>query len=319
MLENANSDKTTVVVGLGSFGQPLLKYLEQDFYVSGIDKDPKKDPEADGTLKNVTHRLISADPESIIMAITSENQATEGVSVLKDLIINTQSAPDAVKTIVQINAVQAPVRTALTEQLPHVIKPNQPISLISLHPNHGPEYFNIEKFNSPKYWILTNIDIIGDQDQDTKEELQRLSVDYIDRLVEKLNDHKHDHIQLVDLTDGYEDEEVTMTGPEYHDYIAAYYQALFHVVRLTPGAADSNWFKDHFRNLKESVELSKLIIKSNPYAKNIMELFQKFMANSTDPQRMLTAAKNVLQHGQTKIPRKFDILKTPNLALLEQI
>ena len=317
--------ETPTVIGLGTFGKPLSLYLErklepeQEDRPRHLDKNPALDPEADGTVDNVAARIIQDNPSHLIMAIGANEQATEGVEIIRRWLAETPADPDRIKIALQINSVQSTVRNAIREGIGGIV-PQSPVAVVSIHPYHGavnfadPEKQTPEK---PKTWILTGIDVFNPDKGQTEdaENTSMIAYDYIDTLVARLRD-----VTLVDLSDGHKMEDGTeLNGSEYHDYIAAYYQAVFHMVRLTPGIEQSEWYEQNFAHVKASPELSVAIIADNPYALIVAGRYNEYLGGDYTVENVLAVANRLILEGENCIASQHRALKTANVAKLQEI
>lgn len=324
-LPSATPPTVPTIIGLGTFGKPLSRYLERHLqpdeseYPNHLDKERTRDREADGTLDNVAIRVIQDNPSHILLAITPDKQATEGVEIVKRWLSETPFDHGLLKIAIQINSVQSTVRQALKEGISEIVT-QSPVAVISLHPYHGIDNFaDNEKGtpDKPKTWILTGIDIFNPDNNQTDQLIDPSSAafDYIDTLASRLKD-----ITLVDLTDGQKLEDgQQLNGSEYHDMIAAYYQAVFHMVRLTPNIEDSNWYKQNFAHVKASFELSTAIITDNPFALVVADRYKQLLGTDYSVEHVLKVANTIIKEGEQQIPHEHRTLKTANVAKLQKI
>jgi prephenate dehydrogenase len=321
MESQLNYPEKMTVVGTGTFGEPLVQYLQDclnTMKIDGIDKDPEKGNGAIDSEEAVVEKLEIEDPDVVVMAISAENQATEGVQMMKEWLGRQCDVSDVIKMVVQINSVQSGVRNALVETLSsEVVHEDKPVVVISLHPNHGAAAF---ENSADKVWILSGISVLGGVDED-KKDVRQWAGKLVRSAVSQMREvhGEKGKVQLVDLTGGYENGDLLMDGPEYHDYIAAYYQAIFHMVKLIPGMQSKQWYKDHFGDVRASDELSEEIVASNPYASELAVRFQQLAYGNYSVENILSVVWQLLDEGEEKIPDRLEVLKTVNVKKLQSL
>jgi len=328
---DTNETPTYTVIGQGTFGKPLAQFIARQAKnqkVATLDIDPEKDSQTpsketrEERLKSVSIRLIQQDPSIAILAITSGQQTTEGTMIVKNWLRGRENAPDSLKSqdmkiIVNINSVQAPVRNSLVSAIPDVIQ-NTPVAIVSLHPYHGAQNFaNPEtgREEKPKLWILTNITVFNpDNNEDKNKELMSEAYQSVYNMRTDM-----ESVEILDLSDGHEINGEHLNGSEYHDYIAAYYQAVFHMVRLVPGMEESPWYRENFGHVMASRDLSLSIIKDNDWALIVIDRFKQLVGLNYGIDNVLKAVKTLMAEGEAHILPKHRQLKTANVKKLEAL
>jgi len=281
-----------------------------------------RNTEADcADIKTSEEILIAADADLILSAITAANQTTQLPKMLASYLA---SAPEKTRFIVNLNSVQASVRDAVVQELdnPEIVSPTKPTVLISLHQMHPPQDF---RDLDEKIWVLTDITVLGVTDETDKEILENQATQAVQGILATLpqcyGNNPEAQATLVDLRDGYKSEGMDLSGPEFHDYIAAYYQALFHMVRLLPGVDDSEWYQANFSHVGATHDLSEKIANAEPFAKPLNRKFLEMLGDKTDVPSLLAAVSSILQEAQTLLANveNAGALKTRNVRILEDL
>ena len=307
------------VVGTGTFGEPLRQFFSKSVKdVEGFDKDPVKGDARVDSQEKVVEAVGTMDPDCVVMAITADQQETEGVKMVKEMLAKSKDAESDIKVVVQVNSVQSTVRDVMANTLSEdIVEGSRPVVLVSIHPNHpgGPL-----SSNQRKIWILTDVTVLGGDEK----QRNKLKESVRNSLVERSGDEnllkvdtEKANILVVDLTEGLEDGDNKLDGPKYHDYIAAYYQAVFHLVKLLPGAQESDWYKSNFAHVKASDDLSRSIVGSNPFMEDVRGRFEELLGGDFGRESVMRAVGVLLKEGERKIPEGLRILKTKNVQILE--
>lgn len=265
--------------------------------------------------KIITQAISQDNPALLLLAISANKQVDQGVPIVKEWIRMTKSGR---KIVVNLNSVQSVVKNAFAEALPDVVDQYKPVVLISLHQNHRPEDFDDL---DGKVWILSDVTIFGlsdeEADQIRPQIIERVK-DFVAELPKKYENSNYEaEVTLVDLTAGYTSEDLTLDGPEYHDYIAAYYQALFHMVKLLPNVQETEWYKDFFNHVRATDDLSQSIIEQNPFAKEVEQKFHDLVNKNYSLLSITIAISLLLRDAELIIHEDLRILKTKNVHILD--
>lgn len=314
----SRAPKHVAVLGLGVFGGPLLAYLQKVLHARGFDIHREKDPnvhhESEGRTDSMVSRVIRSEPDCVVLAVSPLHQQTHASLVVRSLL---ESPKDTVRSIVQINSVQSVTRDLLSNVFEEFRSRENPVVLISLHPNHGPAALTSDV---EKIWILTDVTVVGGR-EDESENIKNCVKESLDFTVEKMREGHGENgkIRLIDLTAGCVIDGKFHEGPELHDFVAAYQQSVYHMVKIMPGVTGSDWFQEHFAHDLGTPELSLSIIHDNPFAKVLHQRFLRLTGGDSGLSSILKAASILLREGNEKIPETFKVLKTKNVKILENL
>jgi prephenate dehydrogenase len=312
---------TIALLGMGKLGEWLFPRLKEAFESNvialDIDENKTKHPLEEQSPAGVVKVLKDKNPEVAVLAITAGNQTTEGVQMVNDWL---QSSSEGKKIVVNLNSVQSTVHEALKSTLGNIenLVQRDPIVLVSIHPYHRPSGF---KEGVTYRWLLTDISVLGDESQ-KKEEIESGIKSQLSTFLKTLNTHEKDKnlsFELVDLTSGAQIDDQHLTGSELHDYIAASYQALFHMVKLIPNIQNTDWYKQNFVQVRASDDLSSSIVQGTSWAQHLQGTFLQRIGDNHDPDNILKVVQSLLLEADSNIPSQFHDLMTGNVRKLRDL
>jgi len=216
---------------------------------------------------------IAVDADVVVLAISSNEQCVNSSRMAKEWLA-AREHPEQVATLLNINSVQASVREALGHALEgQELKSS--VVIISLHHMHPPAGFQ-DLFG--KNWVLTGIDVLGGGEMmgALKEEARALVARMVEEFPKKYGGNPDARPNLLDLSERsmeveQGEEVLTLNGSQIHDWIAAVYQATFHMLKLVPGIQATEEYRKNFSTVVASDDLSRSIVEENPFARTLNE------------------------------------------------
>lgn len=300
-----------VVGNEGRFGKKAQSVLEQAFAASGLIS-------IEGTDTNSVNDPIRVAKEFnvLIMATPIEDTVTTDAGYVTEL------ANDGIERVyININSVQNSAREAMIEA---AAASDIKVVIVNIHPYFGPAS-SLENARL----VFCGVDVVGPAGEDTSEQEQGATENWrqlLESLAKTLSQAQHgpdaQPMKIVDLSSKSiaVDDDTTVTGARLHDYLAAYSQTPYHILRLRLqqqlGLVSELGLPDlDMAGEKSSMALARQVIEQNPFTAELVNLLPQDRAITKED--IVTFLQTVRQKLEdfTKADTEFNFT-TPNVRNL---